>query len=96
MVLHSVKTVVHQLINTRMDTINGLLQYTLQNIGSKSEGYIATLICDDSIEYILYRENYLPIDDSFFEPFNNKNVSINSSYVFRYCNSVVNIHVYAI
>lgn len=62
-----------------MDTINGLLQYTLQNIGSKSEGYIATLICDDSIEYILYRENYLPIDDSFFEPFNNKNVSINGT-----------------
>ena len=62
-----------------MDTIHGLLQYTLQNIGSKSEGYIATLICDDSIEYILYRENYLPIDDSFFEPFNNKNVSINGT-----------------
>lgn len=62
-----------------MDTINGLLQYTLQNIGSKSEGYIATLICDDSTEYILYRENYLPIDDSYFEPFNNRKVAISGT-----------------
>jgi len=47
----------------------------LENVGSKSEGMQAYLQTENGT-YILYRKGFLSINDSFFKPFNGKNVSV--------------------
>lgn len=59
-----------------MTTLIGTLEYSVQNIGTKSEGCMAILKCDDGKTYTLYRSGNLPIDDSFFADFHGKKVCI--------------------
>lgn len=52
-----------------MTIIDGVLEYSLQNVGSRSEGKMAILKCADEKEYILYREGVYPVDDAYFASF---------------------------
>lgn len=59
-----------------LSIINGVLDYSLQNEGSRSEGKMAVLKCSDNKEYILYRESVFPIDDEYFASFHGMNVKV--------------------
>lgn len=59
-----------------MSIIYGVLEYTLQNIASRSEGRMAVLKCEDGKEYMLYRENVYPVDDEFFVPYQGLNLKV--------------------
>lgn len=59
-----------------MDTIKGRIKIELMYEGSKSEGYVATLITDNAGTYILYRKDNLPQNDKFLASFDNMNVEI--------------------
>lgn len=56
--------------------IKGKISISLANIGSKSEGRIATLTTADNNNYTLYREGALPQNDPFFAPFDNTDVEV--------------------
>lgn len=62
-----------------MTTLIGTIEYSVQNIGTKSEGYIALLKCDDGKTYTLYRSDNMPIDDPFFAPYHNKKVYVDGN-----------------
>ena len=49
-----------------MIIVNGVMEYCMQNTGSKSEGKMALLKCDDGKEYFLYRSGEHPVNDVFF------------------------------
>lgn len=49
-----------------MSIVNGIMEYRLRDVGSKSEGKVAVLICDNGKEYTLYRPGMLPVEDEFF------------------------------
>lgn len=59
-----------------METISGRLEYSLQNVGSKSQGNFAILKCDSGKEYILYRSGRLPLEDDFFLPYHGKRIKV--------------------
>ncbi len=59
-----------------LSVITGMLDYSLQNEGSRSEGKMAVLKCTDDKEYILYREGVFPIGDEYFAPFQGINVKV--------------------
>lgn len=59
-----------------MSKIKGRLTITTNAIGSKSEGKIAILSAEDRKEYVLYRENQMPQDDTFFFPWDGKEIEI--------------------
>ena len=52
-----------------MSIVNGIMEYRLRDVGSKSEGRVAVLICDNGKEYTLYRPGMLPVEDEFFVPY---------------------------
>ena len=57
-----------------MATVIGIMEYCLQNIGSKSEGKMAILKCDDEKEYTLYRSGEHPVNDDFFAHYHGKRI----------------------
>lgn len=59
-----------------METISGWLEYSVQNVGSKSEGYYAILKCENDVEYILYRSGKFPMGDEFFSHYNGQRVTV--------------------
>lgn len=59
-----------------MAIVNGLLEYILQNEGSKSEGYWAFLKCNDGKEYTLYRSGIYPLGDEYFASYHGKVVRV--------------------
>lgn len=59
-----------------MIIVNGVMEYCLQNTGSKSEGNMALLKCDDGKEYFLYRSGEHPVNDTFFAPFDGKSIEV--------------------
>ena len=52
-----------------MDTYKGHIEYRLAGQGSKSEGFVVSLITSAGISYRLYRKGAFEINDSFFKPF---------------------------
>lgn len=58
-----------------MEKFAGKIEVTLQNIGSKSEGYICYLQSEDNL-YTLFRDNFAEINDSFFYEYSEKNVIV--------------------
>lgn len=62
-----------------METIYGIMEYKLRNKGSKSQGMAAILKTKDGKEYLLYRADYLPYNDSFFSAFNGKEIGVNGT-----------------
>lgn len=62
-----------------MTTLFGIIEYSMQNIGTKSEGHSALLKCNDGKEYTLYRTNCMPVDDTFFAPYHGKKVYVTGS-----------------
>ena len=56
--------------------ILGILNYKLMNVGSKSEGNMAILTCDDGKEYALYRLESYPIDDVFFQTYHQQRIGV--------------------
>lgn len=59
-----------------MDTYKGHIEYRLAGQGSKSEGFVASLITSAGISYRLYRKGAFEINDSFFKPFDQQEVEI--------------------
>lgn len=59
-----------------MIIVNGVMEYCMQNAGSKSEGKMALLKCDDGKEYFLYRSGEHPVNDVFFTPFDGKRIEV--------------------
>ena len=59
-----------------MDTYKGYIEYRLAGQGSKSEGFVASLITSAGISYRLYRKGAFEINDSFFKPFDQQEVEI--------------------
>lgn len=56
--------------------IEGVLNYEIQNEGSKSEGKMAILKCSDGKEYILHRKDVYPINDDFFAPYHGTKLKV--------------------
>lgn len=56
--------------------ISGILNYKLMNVGSRSEGNMAVLTCDDGKEYALYRSDSYPIDDVFFQTYHQQQIAV--------------------
>lgn len=54
----------------------GVLDYKLMNIGSRSEGNMAILACDDGKEYALYRLDLYPINDVFFQTYHQQRIGV--------------------
>ena len=52
-----------------MAIVCGIMEYRLQDVGSKSEGRVAILKCNNGKEYALYRPGMLPLEDDFFAPY---------------------------
>ena len=59
-----------------MTAIKGKITISQMYEGSKSEGEVTTLTTPDNKSYILHRKDALPQNDSFFQPFNEKEVGI--------------------
>lgn len=59
--------------------IKGKITISLANIGSKSEGKVATLTDTEGKSYTLHREGALPQNDPFFEPFDNAVAEVNGT-----------------
>ena len=59
-----------------METISGWLECSLQNVGSKSQGNMAILKCDNGKEYTLYRPGRLPLEDDFFISYHDKKIVV--------------------
>ena len=59
-----------------MDTYKGHIEYRLAGQGSKSEGFVASLITSAGISYRLYRKGAFEINDNFFKPFDQQEVEI--------------------
>lgn len=53
----------------------GKVEIREEGKGSKSEGRYAHLMSDDK-DYILYRDNTLVVNDTFFEPFEGRQVRV--------------------
>lgn len=59
-----------------MRTFEGTVRLKKMNIGSKSEGIYAYLFCGDQNIYILCRQGVYPLDDSFFDEYDNQKVVV--------------------
>ena len=59
-----------------MTVVFGILNYKLMNVGSRSEGNMAILTCDDGKEYALYRLDSYPIDDVFFQAYHRQRIGV--------------------
>ena len=59
-----------------MEKICGKVEWLLTNVGSKSEGRKAYLICEDGIRYHLYRPGCLNPEDDFFAAFGGQEVEV--------------------
>ena len=54
----------------------GILQLRTKNEGSKSEGRYAILLTEEGGEYTLYRQNSMPMDDSYFDVYDGATVTV--------------------
>ena len=61
------------------NVVSGILNYKLMNVGSRSEGNMAILTCDDGKEYALYRLDSYPIDDVFFRTYHQQRIGVKGS-----------------
>ena len=59
-----------------MSKTKGKISICISAEGSKSDGSVATLCTKEGKEYILYREDIMPQDDSFFAPLDGQDVEI--------------------
>ncbi|MBO5677343.1 MAG: hypothetical protein J6S02_04315 [Bacteroidaceae bacterium] len=59
-----------------METYHGLLSLRLCNSDSKSEGTYAVLTLEDGKEYVLYRKDTYPADDTFFTPYDAQHLGV--------------------
>lgn len=59
-----------------METYHGLLSLRLCYSESKSEGTYAVLTLDEGKEFVLYRKDTFPADDTFFTPYDAQRLGV--------------------
>lgn len=65
-------------------TRQGTLELRTKNVGSKSEGRYAILLTDEGTEFTLYRAGNMPMDDSYFAPYDGTPVVVTGVEEERY------------